>query len=188
MKRIVVVVAVISYLFLSYSTKAEDHGAGTGSRSQVVEVPKLDAQSRLNELVSACFAGRPFPARQTISKVIEQPVTPAGPSVDSGAPTISNPVTPGGSGGGSSTGAEVSTNPSTPPGGSGGGSTAGRDAVARNCVTCHHASSSPDSFKAKAAEVTRRINLPNGDPQHMPQNATLSVSDKQAILDFVNGK
>lgn len=173
MKSTVVVVTFILFLLMSYSAKAEDHaGDGSGGRAGVTALPQVDVQGRLNELTSACFAGRPFPARQAQIPV-QPPVTqPPGDS----APTITVPPP-----------TQPDNKPPTPD--KPVANTAGRDLIGGKCITCHHhAGSTPDSFKGKASEVERRLNLPLGAPGHMPDQGSISESEKAAIISWVKGQ
>ena len=66
--------------------------------------------------------------------------------------------------------------------------------VSRVCATaeCHSGPLGPDrnwldfeAFQAHASEVRRRITLPNGHPDHMPRKGTLSESEIQTIICWV---
>lgn len=181
MKRTVVVVSLFVLLFVFRSSRAEEHGSGSAGGRPTATTPQVDAQSRLFELTSACFAGRPFPAREFVQ--IPSPTQTQGSSADS-APTLPSASASSNS---ANTGASTQASTQAVPS-STNSAAAGAAALTKNCMTCHHQGMPPEYFKSRAADVERRMNLPLTDKEHMPKGGNLSAEEKAAIIAFVKGQ
>lgn len=156
MKRTLLALSILGFFTLSYSARGE-HAGGDTSVPRTQKVPAIGQSDRLNELVSACSLGRPFP-----------PLRWKEVAVDGGGSQAPVPVPP-------------PTVNEQPP--SSGNRANGEAIYQARCASCHPGNG---NLFGNVPGVTARTNLSDDATNKMPPaGPRLSESEKADLLAFI---